>query len=195
VGATRAMLHDQGLPIHLWVEACNTVVYVQNRCPHRVLGMSTPEESFTSKNPDVSHFNIFGSSVYVHVTKNARKKLELTVEVGIFVGYTETPHNYRVYFSNSKMTVMRWDIKFNEGKAMRLSLERELDLHVEEELLVPKNESQDVDQTHEEVHGVEEATHAKPSIRNGRKCTTEADRLRIDVEQNVGAPTSQHRQR
>jgi hypothetical protein len=53
-----------------------------------------------------------------------------------------------------------------------LSVERELDLHAEEELLVPKDESQDVDQPHEEVHGVEEATHADPSIKNGRKCTT-----------------------
>ena len=44
------------------------------------------------------------------------------------------------------MNVMRQDIKFDEGKAMRLSLERELDLHVEEELLVPKDESLDVDQ-------------------------------------------------
>ena len=28
VGAARAMLHDQGLPLHLWLEACNTVVYL-----------------------------------------------------------------------------------------------------------------------------------------------------------------------
>ena len=76
VGAARAMLHDQGLPMHLWVEACNIVVYVQNHCPHRVLGMSTPKEAFTGKKLDVSHFKIFGSSVYVHVTKNTRKKLE-----------------------------------------------------------------------------------------------------------------------
>jgi hypothetical protein len=195
VGAARVMLHDQGLPMHLWEKSCNTAVYVQNHCPHRVLGMSTPEEAFTGKKPDVSHFKIFGSSVYVHVTKDARKKLEPTAEVGIFVGYTETPHNYRVYFPNSKMTVMRQDIKFDEGKAMRLSLERELDLHAEEELLVPKDESQDVDQPHEEVHGVEEATQVEPSIRNGRKRTTKADRLRLDVAQNVGAPTSQRRQR
>ena len=152
VGAARAMLHDQGLPLHLWAEACNTAVYVQNRCPHRVLGISTPEEAFTGKKPDVSHFKIFGSSVYVHVNKDARKKLEPTAEVGIFVGYTETPHNYRVYFPNSKMTAVRRDIKFDEEKAMRLSLERELDLHAAEELLVPKDESQDVDQPHEEVH-------------------------------------------
>jgi hypothetical protein len=152
--------------------------------------MSTHEEYFTGKKPDVSHFKIFGSSVYVHVTKKTRKKLEPTTEVGIFVGYTETPHNYCVYFPNSKMIVMRQDIKFDEGKAMRLLLERELDLHAEEELLVPKDESQDVDQPHEEVNGVEEATHAEPSIRNGRKRTTKADRLRLDAAQNVGAPTS-----
>ena len=28
VGAAWEMLHDQGLPIHLWAEACNTAVYV-----------------------------------------------------------------------------------------------------------------------------------------------------------------------
>jgi len=43
VGAYRAMLHDQGLPLHLWVEACNTIVYLQNRSPHRIIGMKTPE--------------------------------------------------------------------------------------------------------------------------------------------------------
>ena len=92
--------------MHLWAEACNTTVYVQNRCPHRVLGMSTPEESFTSKKPNISHLKIFGSPVYIHVTKDARKKLETTVEVGIFLGYTETPHNYRVYLPNSQMNMV-----------------------------------------------------------------------------------------
>ena len=106
MGATWVMLHDQGLPIHLWAEACNTVVYVQNCCPHRVLGMSTPEEDFTGKKLDVSHLNIFGSFFYVNVTKNARKKLEPTAEVGIFLGYTETPHNYRAYFPNSQMILV-----------------------------------------------------------------------------------------
>jgi hypothetical protein len=190
MGAARAMLHDQGLPMYLWEEACNTTVYVHNHCPHRVLGMSTPEEAFTSNKPDVSHFKIFGSSIYVHVTRDARKKMEPTVEFGIFMGYTKTPHNYRVYFPNSKMIAMRRDIKFDEGKAMQLSLERELDFHAKEELLVPKDEYQDVDQPHEEVHGVEKTTQAEPSIKNGRKCTTEADRLRLNVAHNIGAPTS-----
>jgi hypothetical protein len=93
------------------------------------------------------------------------------------------------------MIVMQWDIKFDEGKAIRLSLENELDLHAEEKLLVPKDESQDVDQPHEEIHGVEKTTLVEQSIRNGRKRTTEPDRLRLDVAQNEGAPTSQRIQR
>ena len=106
------------------------------------------------------------------------------------MGYTETPHTYHVYFPNNRMTIMRWDIKFDEDKAMRFSLERELDLHAKEELLVPKDEPQDVEQPHAEDHGVAGNTHAKPSIRNGRRRTTEADRLRLDAAENVGAPNS-----
>eukprot|EP00253_Pinus_taeda_P005652 PITA_05652 len=112
VGVARAILHDQGLPLHLWAEACNTVVYVQNHCPHKILGMSTLEEAYSAKRPDISHLRIFGSPVYMHVMKDARKKLELTVEVGIFMGYTDTPHNYRVYLPDSRKTVVRRDIKF-----------------------------------------------------------------------------------
>ena len=45
--------------------------------------------------------------------------------------------------------------KFQEEKAMKCSLEREPHLHEDEELLVPKDEPQNVDQPQEEVHGVE----------------------------------------
>lgn len=63
------------------------------------------------------------------MTKDARKKLEPTTEVGIFFGYTDTLHNYWVYFLANRMTAVKRDVKFDQDKAMRLSLERELDLH------------------------------------------------------------------
>eukprot|EP00253_Pinus_taeda_P019110 PITA_19110 len=176
VGATRVILHDQSLPLHFWVEACNTSVYLQNCCPHKVLGMSTPEEDYSGKRLDISHLRIFGSPIYMHVTKDARKKLEPTTEVGIFVGYTDTPHNYRVYFPDSRKIFVRRDIKFQEEKTMKCSLEREPHLPANEELLVAKDELQDVDQPEDEVHGVEDTTHAAPTIR-GQKRTTEAERL------------------
>ena len=79
---------------------------MQNRCPHKILGMSTPEEAYFGKKPDLSHLRIFGANTYMHVTKDARKKLEPTAEVGIFVGYTNMPQKYRVYFPDSGKTVV-----------------------------------------------------------------------------------------
>ena len=76
---------------------------------------------------------------------------------------------------------------------MKLSLERELHLHAEEELLVAKYEPLDVDQPQEEIHGVEESTRAEPNIKQGKKHTTEVERLKFDAAQNVGVPTSQCR--
>ena len=90
--------------------------------------MKTLEEAFSGTRPDVGHFRIFGSSVYFCVTKDAWKKLEPTVDLGIFVGYTDTPHNYQVYLPTSWRIVVRRDLKFDEQKAMQVSLERELQL-------------------------------------------------------------------
>jgi transposase InsO family protein len=41
MGFSRALIRDQYLPMFLWVEACNTTIYVQNRSPHRILGDTT----------------------------------------------------------------------------------------------------------------------------------------------------------
>eukprot|EP00253_Pinus_taeda_P029326 PITA_29326 len=79
------------------------------------------------------------------------------------------------------------DVNFNEDKAMRFSLEREIQLHVDEEILAPKEEPQDdVEQTHVEEQRVEETTHAETS-RGGWKCTKEADILMHDARENVNS--------
>jgi len=89
-------------------------------------------EAFSRKRPNVSHFRIFGSLVYFHVTKDAWKKIDPTTKLGILVGNTDTPDNYHVFLPTS--------LKFDEQKTMQVSLERELKLHVEEEISVPKEE-------------------------------------------------------
>lgn len=75
------MIHDQGLPLFLWAEACNTVVYLQNRSSHRALGNVTPKEAFFGKKPDVGHFHIFGCLTYSYVPKENRTKLEPTTSL------------------------------------------------------------------------------------------------------------------
>ena len=72
IEATHAMLHDQSLLNFLWVEIANTIVYVQNKCPHQALDSKTPEEVFIGKKPNVSHFRIFGS-LYIFMCRKKRE--------------------------------------------------------------------------------------------------------------------------
>ena len=61
------------------------------------MGNMTPEECFSGKKPEVSHFRIFGSLAYSHVPLEKRTKLEPTAEKGIFVGYDEISKAFRIY--------------------------------------------------------------------------------------------------
>jgi len=78
----------------LWAKTYNPTVYVKNRSSHRILEIKTPKEDYSGKRPDVGHFNIFQSPVYFDVTKYAWNNIEATTKLGIFVWYTNTPHNY-----------------------------------------------------------------------------------------------------
>jgi hypothetical protein len=117
------MLHDQDLPKFLWAEACNTVVYLQNRSPHRVLGNITFEEAFTGKKPNISHLRIFSCILHCHIPAEKRTTLDPTAEKGILVGYNETCKSYRIYITFSRKTVEHKDVKFEEERAFWKSLQ------------------------------------------------------------------------
>ena len=54
------MIHEQNLPMHIWVEVARTTIYVHNILSHSALGFKNLEEMFTGKKPEVSHLKIFG---------------------------------------------------------------------------------------------------------------------------------------
>lgn len=79
--------------------------------------------------------------------------------MGIFEGYTKTPHNYPVYFPYLRMEVLKRDVKFDERKAMRCSLERDLQLWHDQEILALKEEFQEVvEKPQKEEKGVKTTT-------------------------------------
>ena len=114
VGAATTMLHDQGLPLFLWAEACCIAVYLQNKSPHKAVGCMTPEEDFFGKKPGVGHFQIFWCITYSHVPSEKRTKLEPTTERGIFVGYNETSKAFRIYLPSLRKAILRRDVRFEE---------------------------------------------------------------------------------
>jgi hypothetical protein len=76
IGVARSMMHDQSLPLYLWVEVSAATVYLQNMSPHKILGKKTPEEVFTGRRPDVEHIRIFGCLTYSHVPSERRTQLD-----------------------------------------------------------------------------------------------------------------------
>jgi hypothetical protein len=97
IEATKAMIHDQNVPMILWAEASMTTMYVQKRSPHQILKNMIPEEAFTEVKPEIGHFKIFGCPVYFHVPKEKRSKLDPLGRKGTFVGYSESLKAYRIY--------------------------------------------------------------------------------------------------
>jgi hypothetical protein len=117
IKATKAMIHDQSLPMTLWAEACMTAVYVQNHSPHQILKNITPEEAFTKVKPEIGHFRIFGCPVYLHVPKESRSKLEPSGRKGTFVGYSESSKAYRIYIPGQRQIEVSKDVTFEEEVA------------------------------------------------------------------------------
>ena len=92
--ATKEMLHDQDIPMHLWEEATRTTVYVQNHTPHQELDNKTLEEAFSGEKLEVIHLRIFGFLVYIHIPKEKWNKLNPSERKCIFIGYSDTSKYY-----------------------------------------------------------------------------------------------------
>ena len=65
MGLIRSMLKDKSLPLELWGEAINTLVYVLNRSSTKSLQGKTPYEMWSGKKFKLSHLRIFCSIVHV----------------------------------------------------------------------------------------------------------------------------------
>jgi hypothetical protein len=80
--------------MNLWEEACVTTIYVQNHSPHQILKKINLEEEFTKLKTNIRHFIIFGCTLYLHVSKEKRSKLEPSGRKGKFVGYNESSKSF-----------------------------------------------------------------------------------------------------
>jgi hypothetical protein len=134
----KTMIHDQDLPMHLWVEAARTTVYVQNRLSHSALGFKTPEEIFSGKKPEVIHLKIFGCPVFIHILKERRTKLHLSGKKGIFVGYYEVYKAFRIYIPGYQHIEISIDVIFDEDATLKRSRKFQLEEVYEEEPGAPR---------------------------------------------------------
>jgi hypothetical protein len=125
---TKAMIHDQNLPMITWAKASMTSVYVHNKSLHHILKNMTPKESFTGVNPKVGHFRIFGCPIYFHIPKEKRTKLYPSGRKGTFLGYNESSKACRIYIPGQRYIEVRRDVIFEEEIAFRRSKESKMEI-------------------------------------------------------------------
>lgn len=65
----RRMLQEKELPKIFWAEAANTLVFLQNRLPTKVLENKTPFEAWYGYKPSLRFLKVFGCVCFVYVPK------------------------------------------------------------------------------------------------------------------------------
>jgi hypothetical protein len=70
---------------------------------------------FSGEKPEVNHLKIFGFSVFVHVPKEKRTKLDPFGKHGIFVCYSDTSKAYMIYIHGHQKVEISQDVTFDES--------------------------------------------------------------------------------
>jgi hypothetical protein len=144
------------------------------------LGKKTPEEAFTGRRPDVEHIRIFGCLTYSHVPSEKRTKLDPTTQQGILVGYSEVSKAYRIYIPSQRRVVVSRDVRFEEGRAFRRSLESRDSIEEDAETQIDVSEGAQPQVSSTPVSGV-----------TGSPCTTSGSQLQGVQAEGAEASGSQ----
>ncbi|XP_071715107.1 uncharacterized protein [Rutidosis leptorrhynchoides] len=103
---TRALMIESNVPRSFWPEALATATYLVNRLPTRALELKNPLEALTKFYKPPSNLTlrprIFGCTVFVHIPKIERTKLDACAEKCVFVGYGVNQKGYRCYSPKRK---------------------------------------------------------------------------------------------
>ena len=120
----RSMRLHAGLPLNMWEEAINTIVYLINRGPFTPLGYGILEEACTSKKVSYSFLKTFGCEAFAHIDSKNRTKLEAKSKKCVFVEYGINEFGYRLWdFENHKILRSR-DVIFNEKVCTKILLQQ-----------------------------------------------------------------------
>ena len=130
--SAQCLLPDLQITQEFWGHAVLTAAHIHNRLPSRNHDNTSPIEFWTGKAPTIGHFRVFGSTAWVHVPKERRRKLDAKSIKGILVGYEEEAGTkvYRVYDPEAKRVLVSRDVIIDEST--ELSPTRTTDIPVQQ---------------------------------------------------------------
>lgn len=127
----RAALISAKLPMRFWAEACNTAVYLRNRCTSKANPAVTPYELWTGRKPSLRHLKVFGSLCFTQIPKQLRHKLQPQAEPAIMLGYESNTKGYRIFnLTKQKVQIARNVVFWEEynGSAYKLVDKDKIDI-------------------------------------------------------------------
>jgi len=111
----RTMLNETGLPKYFWADAVSIACYVLNRVFIRPILKKTPYELFRGRKPNMSHLKVFGCKCFIlNNGKDNLGKFDSKSDEGIFLGYSQHGHAYRVHNKRTMLVEESIHVNFDE---------------------------------------------------------------------------------
>ncbi|GJW63517.1 retrovirus-related pol polyprotein from transposon TNT 1-94 [Tanacetum coccineum] len=117
VEAARMMLIFSRLPGFLWAEAVATTYFTQNQLIIHTRHNKTPYKLLRGRT-NVEYLHVFGSLCYPTNNRNDLGKMKPKADIGVFIGYSETSREFRIYNRRTKKIMETINVKFDELTAM-----------------------------------------------------------------------------
>jgi len=109
------MLNEIGLPKYFWADAVSTACYVLNKVLIRPILKKTPCELFRGRKLNLSHLRVFGCKCFIlNNGKDNLGKFDSKSYGGIFLGYSQHGHAYRVYNKRTMLVEESVHVNFDE---------------------------------------------------------------------------------
>lgn len=114
---TRALLIGSYAPKAYRADAITYAVYLMNRMPSCIFSFWSPLEELTNHvtiSPSL-HLQprVFGCTVYVHLHKNQRSKLDPCAKKCVFLGFSPQQKGYRCYHPPTRRIYVTMDVTFS----------------------------------------------------------------------------------
>ena len=94
----RTILNESPFPENFWVDAMNTTCYVMNRALIRPILNKTPYELYFGREPNISHFHVFGCKCFIHNNgKDNLNKFDFESNEALFVSYSLSSKTFHVF--------------------------------------------------------------------------------------------------
>jgi transposase InsO family protein len=179
-------------PDAIWAELVTSAIYILNRTGKSSKDGVSPYELWMGKKPRIKHLRIIGSSCYVHIPAERRKKMDKKAVKGFLVGY-DGDERYRIYIPNDHKVILSRDIQFQErindciSKIKLPMKDIENEDQVEEE---DRPDEQKIDTEGKSEINSEDSQKLRKASRGDEEYETRSELGDIDEEEETSQQTS-----